>query len=327
MALIPLDKLADAASLNGLNPTSPAMPANPNTGDSTPPLAPVGRSLDTQTSIGAKPATQLPAQSRNVSSAMIPGSKAYGLPSITMATLQELKAFHEIFSRNRENQARDMEELRSRGLISMAPQAFDVQIRHLRVITAFCTRLEERIADSEKAGQVNGIEVIDLTQEDEEEAEAPMHQKRRQQDDLLDHRQTKTLKQIRTAETPASPGHLSRPGAQSSASNSPHSDSGDEDVSRDSTPGTPKADALSDPPSSPESAPRAPSSPGSARRATSSQCLLAPANPRSPGCVAQPRSSSTSLAKLVLGRSRKLHSCQCCPESEPSASLIRYAIQ
>ncbi|WAQ82632.1 hypothetical protein PtA15_2A949 [Puccinia triticina] len=320
------------------------MAANPKTQDSTPPLVPAAfllpatGSLEIDTNSGM---TDQAAESRKPSSAATPGCDSYGLPSIATATLAELKAFHAIFSRNRNNQQKDLDELNTRGLTPMAPQALEVQFRHLRVITTFCKRLEERIAACEKLGQVEGIEVIDLTQEEEEEASTPLRRNRRQPHDPLAPQPSRlALKQTRTtAQTPVRPGSLVRthPLARKSASDSSddvcggedvlfHSPSSPESGKHAALPSKPASPALAASPSNPTSPVPAspPSKPASPARAAppskpASPAAAPPSNSASPAPAAPP-SKSASPAPAVPP-SKPASPAPAPPEADSPASV------
>jgi hypothetical protein len=70
-----------------------------------------------------------------------------------------------------ENASANVAELRREGHHLMAPAAFDYQDRHLRKVTKFCSQLDRKIQEAERAGVLEEIEVIDLTEEPDDPTE------------------------------------------------------------------------------------------------------------------------------------------------------------
>jgi aminopeptidase N len=57
-------------------------------------------------------------------------------------------------------------EIRAEDLHLLAPGAYGFQDRHLRMMSRYCSQLDEKIAEAENAGISDSIELIDLTLDD-----------------------------------------------------------------------------------------------------------------------------------------------------------------
>ncbi|EFP81477.2 uncharacterized protein PGTG_07726 [Puccinia graminis f. sp. tritici CRL 75-36-700-3] len=99
--------------------------------------------------------TRTPSTSSSITNAM--------LPNLATASLDQLKSMRRICSNTREMLSTSVTEIRSEDLHLLAPGAYGFQDRHLRLMTRYCSQLDQKIAEAENAGISDAIEVIDLT--------------------------------------------------------------------------------------------------------------------------------------------------------------------
>ncbi|KAA1138125.1 Golgi to ER traffic- protein [Puccinia graminis f. sp. tritici] len=134
------------------NPSTPARMA-----DVSKDQAGLTRRIPETTPVNAGHLTRTPSAATTISNAV--------LPNLAKASLAEMKAMRGIWIRDKDNTAANVSELRREGYHLLAPAAYEYQDRHLRKVTRFCSQLDRKIEESECAGVVEEIEVIDLTEE------------------------------------------------------------------------------------------------------------------------------------------------------------------
>ncbi|KAA1099042.1 Golgi to ER traffic- protein [Puccinia graminis f. sp. tritici] len=88
------------------------------------------------------------------------------LANLATASIDQLKSMRRICSRTKEMLSTSVSEIRAEDLHLLVPGAYGFQDRHLRLMTRYCSQLDEKIAEAENAGISDSIEVIDLTTDD-----------------------------------------------------------------------------------------------------------------------------------------------------------------
>ncbi|KAA1134513.1 Golgi to ER traffic- protein [Puccinia graminis f. sp. tritici] len=119
--------------------------------------------LTTQTPADSTPLpkgmmTRTPSTSSSINNVM--------LANLATASLDQLKSMRRICFNTKEMLSSSVSEIRAEDLHLLAPGAYGFQDRHLRLMSRYCSQLDERIAEAEKAGISDSIEVIDLTIDD-----------------------------------------------------------------------------------------------------------------------------------------------------------------
>ncbi|KAA1072618.1 Golgi to ER traffic- protein [Puccinia graminis f. sp. tritici] len=149
---------ANQTSAPGVTPSTPA-PMSHLSKDK----AALSRRFPEKTPVNTGHLTRTPSTSTTISNAV--------LPNLAKASLADMKAMRGIWIRDKENAAANVSELRRAGHHLIAPAAYEYQDRHLRRVTRFCSQLDRKIEESERAGVVEEIEVIDLTEEPDDPTE------------------------------------------------------------------------------------------------------------------------------------------------------------
>ncbi|KAA1122617.1 Golgi to ER traffic- protein [Puccinia graminis f. sp. tritici] len=130
----------------------------------------IGQTLGDLTPLHKGMMTRTPSTTSSINNGM--------LPNLGTASLDQLKSMRRICMKTKDMLSTSVSEIRAEELHLMAPGAYGFQDRHLRLMTRYCSQLDSKIAEAEKAGVSDSIEVIDLTMDDADDNQASTSTKR-----------------------------------------------------------------------------------------------------------------------------------------------------